>query len=874
MRRMKSFKYNIISFISAVILGFVGVTYSTDSFAAEDVTVEENIEVSASDGNIIIGIKGYDYTSDQKEILDRINEIRKEACNDGNVPNPNNPTKMLTPADYHEIKLGVNCTKAAKIRSAEAAVRLAHARPNSTICSQVLQYYLNNSFVYCGENLAWNEKKLSDLEGWYSEKKDWVSHGTGETGHYENLINPDYEYCGIATFNPVNDEIFSYSGYKLDWCCTAGEFSADDVAVTAYKGAQDSLLIQKMEISVGSVTNITAVGNQILHVGDTENMSLQVDIVHGGAAKCTIKNCSVYDGVSWKSSDASVAEVDSVTGVVTAKNTGKIKLTASIGSGNSLREQSFNLAVVPENVVPVEAVNPDMVYAESYKTPTLSNSVSIKLSDDTCVEVTPIWDSYDSKKLQSHFKSIEFDVLGKACGLDVVQKVHINAAKITNVYCKESKGSSYVVVKEKTTDSGTPIVYPSVGISLSNGYSWTYPATWITKDDENYKKRAGGKFTEQCFTTVYTDDGSKRLEASFELVVNPAKVVDVAYDESDISTPSGTAPDLPVATVTWSNGDIDNAESPGKEYGYIKWNETEESKTFYKKREGGSYQITGTYYDAINKELNSKSTTVKVNVTPATVSRLEYDNTVIIVKNGISPASALPKQTTVYWSNGDKEIKDIKWDSISEDTIKHVNNSAVTYTVEGTVDCGNDIVKKVQTKYTVLPISVEDVKPNTKISSDGAMYMIQKNGSLSYIGPVNKKITSVTVPDSISVCGKSYPVTDISANAFKNCAKLKSVKLGKNVTTIGDNAFYKCTSLTSIVIPKSVKTIGKKAFYGCKKLKKVTIKTTKLKKKTIGSKAFKGVYKKVSFKCPKSKVKNYKKWIKKAGAPNKAKYKK
>ena len=874
MRIWKSFKYNTITLISAVILGFAGVTYNTDSFAAEEEIVEENIEASASDGNVIIGVKGYDYTSDQKAILDRINEIRKEACTDGNVPNPNNPSKMLTPSDYHEIKLGVNCTKAAKIRSAEAAVRLAHARPNSTICSQVLYYYLGSSNVYSGENLAWNENKRSDLEGWYSEKKDWVNHGKGETGHYENLINPSFEYVGIATYNPVNDEIYNYSGYKLDWCCTAGEFSGEDEALTVFMGAQSVPLIQKMEISAESVTNMTAIGNQILHIGDTEAISLNVDIVHGGVSRCTIKNCPVYDGVKWTSSDVSVAEVDSVTGVVTAKNTGKVKLTASIGAGSSLREQSFDLAVVPEDVVPVEAVNPDMVYAESYKTPTLSNSVSIRLSDDTFVDVTPVWDSYDSKNLQSHFKSIEFDVPGKACGLDIVQKVHINAAKITNVYCKESKGNSYVVVKTKTTDSGIPVDYPKVGISLSNGYSWTYPATWTTKKDENYKKRAGGTFTEKCYATVNTDDGMRKLEASFELIVNPAKVVDITYDESDITTSSGTAPNLPVATVTWSNGDVDNADSPGKEYGYIKWNETEESKTYYKKKEGGSYQITGYYYDLINKELNSKSTTVTVNVTPATVIRLEYDNTVIIVKNGVNPASALPKQTTVYWSNGDKEIKDIKWDSISEDTYKHINESEVTYTAEGTVDCGNGIVKKVQTKYTVLPISKEDVKPNTKFSSDGAMYVIQKNGSLSYTGPVNKKITSVTVPDVISVCGKKYPVTDISANAFKGCSKLKSVKLGKNITVIGDNAFYKCTSLTSIVIPKSVKKIGKKAFYGCKKLKKVTIKTTKLKKNTIGSNAFKGVYKKVSFKCPKSKVKNYKKWIKKAGTPKKAKYKK
>ena len=52
----------------------------------------------------------------------------------------------------------------------------------------------------------------------------------------------------------------------------------------------------------------------------------------------------------------------------------------------------------------------------------------------------------------------------------------------------------------------------------------------------------------------------------------------------------------------------------------------------------------------------------------------------------------------------------------------------------------------------------------------------------------------------------------------------------------------------------------------------MTIKSSKLKK--VGSSAFKGVSSSVTFKCPSKKLKAYKKLIKKAGAPSKAKYKK
>lgn len=52
-------------------------------------------------------------------------------------------------------------------------------------------------------------------------------------------------------------------------------------------------------------------------------------------------------------------------------------------------------------------------------------------------------------------------------------------------------------------------------------------------------------------------------------------------------------------------------------------------------------------------------------------------------------------------------------------------------------------------------------------------------------------------------------------------------------------------------------------FAGCSKLKKITIKSTKLKK--IGKNAFKGINKKAVIRIPKSKNKTYKKLLKKGG---------
>jgi len=76
------------------------------------------------------------------------------------------------------------------------------------------------------------------------------------------------------------------------------------------------------------------------------------------------------------------------------------------------------------------------------------------------------------------------------------------------------------------------------------------------------------------------------------------------------------------------------------------------------------------------------------------------------------------------------------------------------------------------------------------------------------------KITSVTIPDS---------VTSIGENAFRNCKSLTSVTIGNGVISIGNNAFMSCTSLTSVIIPDSVTSIGINAFFLCGKLASVTI---------------------------------------------------
>lgn len=116
--------------------------------------------------------------------------------------------------------------------------------------------------------------------------------------------------------------------------------------------------------------------------------------------------------------------------------------------------------------------------------------------------------------------------------------------------------------------------------------------------------------------------------------------------------------------------------------------------------------------------------------------------------------------------------------------------------------------------------------------------IVNDNAVITNVSDVN--ITSLKIATAVTINNTSYKVTGINASVFKKCKNLKSVVIGKHVQIIGKNAFA-----------------------GCSKLKKITIKSTKLKK--IGKNAFKGINKKAVIRIPKSKNKTYKKLLKKGG---------
>ena len=78
----------------------------------------------------------------------------------------------------------------------------------------------------------------------------------------------------------------------------------------------------------------------------------------------------------------------------------------------------------------------------------------------------------------------------------------------------------------------------------------------------------------------------------------------------------------------------------------------------------------------------------------------------------------------------------------------------------------------------------------------------------------NEYSGSVVIPATVTYSGKTYNVTSIDVEAFRDCTNLTSTTIPNSVTSIGENAFRNCSAMTTFIIPNSVTSIGGGAFYG------------------------------------------------------------
>lgn len=191
---------------------------------------------------------------------------------------------------------------------------------------------------------------------------------------------------------------------------------------------------------------------------------------------------------------------------------------------------------------------------------------------------------------------------------------------------------------------------------------------------------------------------------------------------------------------------------------------------------------------------------------------------------------------------------------------KWTTTKKATYTTTGTKQRVCSVCGHVE-KATIAKLKVT---AGAVLTSSNASYKVLKGlKTVAYVAPLKKNLTVITIPAAVTLAGKSYKVTSVTAKAFSGCSKLTKVTIGNNVTTIGANAFAGCKKLATVSIGKGVTTIGQKAFYNCSALKTIKILTSKL--TTIRANAFKAINANAAISVPAAKKVLYKKLLKSAG---------
>lgn len=245
-------------------------------------TEDETVHPAATTEKVKVGIKG-SYLAASQAVLDRINQIRREAYEEG-VQDPRDPSKKLTMADYVPLKWSSDLEYIARIRSAEASVRREHIRPCNMWPESIWAPGGTTSYA---ENLAWNRANdmLYGINQWYGEKNDWVNQTGRVTGHYESLITPEYQYIAVSSF--LNDETgrnTTSAEFCMDWKMGSKDESMSSVSGTTVQ----TIDVDKTQISAEIVLSDTS-----LEEGKTAKATFKL------IYKKSNSTCYPVDSVQW-----------------------------------------------------------------------------------------------------------------------------------------------------------------------------------------------------------------------------------------------------------------------------------------------------------------------------------------------------------------------------------------------------------------------------------------------------------------------------------------------------------------------------------------------------------------------------------------------
>ena len=846
---------------------------------------------SASNGCTMLGIYG-SYYSQAQEALDKLNEIRKEACEAGNIPDPRDPSRMLTSDDYKPLRWSRDLESIARIRAAEAGISFnfmasGHDRPSDKDTFSLSFHGVSSNcedLAYC-----WGKSMTEGVMLWKSEQKDWVNQNlVNETGHYTSMINPKYNYVGLGDF---------YSEAAPYPNTVAGEFSTRTGLNETMQDVQTDV-IQKVEISNKYIKENFLDGTDTIKTEQTSSLTAKVRLERTRSnGKVSTREIWSVQPLTYSSSDRTIATVDN-NGNVTGLTNGDVTITAKADN-----------TIFATKTIHISCAH---TRKETGYTPaTCTKNGSRTYHCDTCnkdfEEIIP--------KTPHNYVYGEIDANGKSTGIcsDCQNTIYIAPPTSFDIYWRNSTSTTsyYSSSMPASNPIGSTIYAWAQNINGDSDYQElriesSDPSVVSTPgiiSDKTYLNPLNVLAAGITQITVYPTY-NPALKKTYTLRIGENGSVDIAQAEITLSEKSYIytgKPQKPKVTVTMHGTTL----TENKDYTVRYENNTAVGTATVTVTGAGlfcgqtaiPYTIQSsaakphTHVTVIDEAVPATCTTPGLTegshcsecglvfTTQQVVNALGHDwasdFTIDIPAtktstgemslhckrcNERSRITEIPKLTDNNAGNNDSDDPDFDkpdFDNPSFDLPNQNNNNSGN---GQSVNKNNTAAPKVGTVFTVkgLRYRIANRNVRTKTCTVTCLGYDKK-----YLKSKKKGSVTLSIPAKIAYGKYSCTVTAIGNKAFYGCKALKRVSTGSNVLSIGSKAFSGCKALKKVTILKKTKKIGASAFAKCSSLRTITIKTTSLTKKSIGKKAFHGIAKKAKFKLPSSKKRLYKKWVKK-----------
>ena len=469
-----------------------------------------------------------------------------------------------------------------------------------------------------------------------------------------------------------------------------------------------------------------------------------------------------YEGISWASSNTSVASVNQ--GTVTALKEGKTTITASAGGKSATCSVAVSAKYIAVTSITLDKSELSLKVGSS-------DVLTATVNPDDATDKGVKWSSSDASIVK----------------VDNGKVVAIKSGTATITATAGSCSAECVITVPVETES---ISIDKTEISIAIGETATLTATitpadaadqtitWTSSNPDIASVENGTvKALKAGTATITAECSGKKAECKVTVTV---PVSGISLDKTELTIEVGKT-----ATLTATITPVDATDKA------ITW--TSSNAIVATVNEGIITALKGGTA-IITAECSGKKAECKVTVT-VPVSGISLDKTELTIEVGKTAT------LTATITPADATDKTVTWTSSNEGVVK-VNDG----TVKG-VQAGSSTITATASGYSASCIVTVTMPDNIITYTSTTGEVVTPYNAYAF----GANIVSNEYADGLGLIVFDGPVTVIGSYAFKNCRTLKTAYLPSTVTRIEKEAFYS-SNLEHTNFPESLSYIGKGAF--------------------------------------------------------------